>query len=49
LLNQIRKACDALGHPLGFIITGANVSDFDQADPLLKRYLWPGALAIMDA
>jgi hypothetical protein len=34
--------------PLGFIVTGANVSDFDQAKPLLKRYLKPGAYAIMD-
>ena len=48
LSTKIHMACDSLGHPLGFIITGANVSDFDQANPLLKRYLRPGALAIMD-
>ncbi|AHF90688.1 transposase IS4 [Opitutaceae bacterium TAV5] len=41
-------ACDALGYPLGFILTGANVSDFDQCKPLLTKYLKPGAFAIMD-
>jgi transposase len=41
-------ACDALGYPRGFILTGANVSDFDQAKPLLQRYLKPGANSIMD-
>ena len=46
--TKIHMACDALGYPLGFILTGANVSDFDQAKPLLKRYLKPGANAIMD-
>jgi hypothetical protein len=34
--------------PLGFILTGANVSDFDQARPLLKAHLQPNAFAIMD-
>lgn len=48
LSTKIHMACDALGYPLGFILTGANVSDFDQAKPLLKRYLKPGANAIMD-
>ena len=37
-----------LGYPLGFIITGANVSDFDQCKPLLSRYLKRGACVIMD-
>lgn len=46
--TKIHMACDALGYPLGFILTGANVSDFDQAKPLLKRYLKLGANAIMD-
>ena len=46
--TKIHMACDALGYPLGFILTGANVSDFDQAKPLLQRYLKPGANAIMD-
>lgn len=48
LSTKIHLACDALGYPLGFIITGANVSDFDQAKPLLKTHLKPNAFAIMD-
>ncbi len=48
LSTKIHLACDALGYPLGFLLTGANVSDFDQAKPLLKNYLRPTALAIMD-
>lgn len=48
LSTKIHLACDALGYPLGFILTGANVSDFDQAKPLLQRHLRPGAHVIMD-
>jgi transposase len=48
LCTKIHMACDALGYPLGFILTGANVSDFDQCAPLLRRYLKPGSHAIMD-
>ena len=48
LSTKIHMACDALGYPLGFILTGANVSDFDQAKPLLRRYLQPNAHAMMD-
>lgn len=48
LSTKIHMACDALGYPLGFILTGANVSDFDQCKPLLQRYLKPGTSAIMD-
>lgn len=48
LSTKIHLACDALGYPLGFILTGANVSDFDQAAPLLRRHLRPCAFAIMD-
>ena len=48
LSTKIHLACDALGYPLGFLLTGANVSDFDQAKPLLRAYLQPGAQAIMD-
>ncbi len=48
LSTKIHMACDALGYPLGFILTGANVSDFDQAIPLLNRYLTPKSYAIMD-
>ncbi len=31
LFTKVHMACDALGYALGFILTGANVSDFDQA------------------
>jgi len=48
LSTKIHLACDALGYPLGFILTGANVSDFDQCKPLLKAHLQPNAFAIMD-
>lgn len=48
LSTKIHLACDALGYPLGFILTAANVSDFDQCQPLLKAHLKPGAFAIMD-
>ena len=48
LSTKIHLACDALGYPLGFILTGANVSDFDQCKPLLKSHLKPNAFAIMD-
>lgn len=48
LSTKIHLACDALGYPLGFILTGANVSDFDQAKPLLKKHLKANAFAMMD-
>ena len=48
LSTKIHMACDALGYPLGFILTAANVSDFDQAKPLLNAHLRPRSLAIMD-
>jgi transposase len=48
LSTKAHMACDALGYPLGFILTGANVSDFDQAKPLIKRYLKPNCYGIMD-
>jgi len=48
LSTKIHLACDVLGYPLGFILTGANVSDFDQAQPLLRAYLQPAACVIMD-
>ena len=48
LSTKIHLACDALGYPLGFILTGANVSDYDQCTPLLRAHLQPGATAIMD-
>jgi transposase len=48
LSTKVHLACDALGYPLGFILTAANVSDFDQAKPLLAAHLRPTAFAIMD-
>ena len=48
LSTKIHLACDALGYPLGFILTGANVSDFDQCKPLLTSHLKPNSFALMD-
>jgi len=48
LSTKVHLACDALGYPLGFILTGANVSDFDQATPLLRAHLRPGGFVLMD-
>lgn len=48
LSTKIHMACDALGYPLGFILTGANTSDFTQAMPLLKTYIKENAYVIMD-
>ena len=48
LSTKIHLACDALGYPLGFILTGANVSDFDQYKPLLRARLRPGTHVLMD-
>ena len=48
LATKIHMACDALGYPLGFILTGANVSDYDQCKPLLRRHLKANSFAIMD-
>ena len=48
LSTKVHVACDALGYPLGFILTAANVSDFDQAKPLLRQHLQPRSHALMD-
>lgn len=48
LSTKIHLACDALGYPLGFILTGANVSDYDQCRPLLRDHLRAGAYVILD-
>jgi transposase len=48
LSTKLHFACDALGYPLGFLLTGANVSDYDQAKPLLKKHLSKGAAVMMD-
>jgi len=44
LSTKAHFACD----PLGFILTGANVWDFDQCKPLLPVHLQSGSMAIMD-
>lgn len=46
--TKIHLACDALGYPLGFILTGANVADIDQAKPLVRTHVRPGSAVIMD-
>jgi transposase len=48
LPTKVHVACDALGYPLGFILTAANVSDFDQAKPLLRQHIQPRSHAPMD-
>jgi len=48
LSTKINLACDALGNPLGFLLTGANVSDYDQCKPLLRAHFKPQAYAITD-
>lgn len=48
LSTKIHLTCNALGYPVGFVRTSANVSDCDQAKPLLRAQLRPGTHAIMD-
>jgi transposase len=48
LSTKIHLASDALGYPVGFILTGANVHDFHQCRPLLRDHLQQGAYAILD-
>lgn len=48
LSSKVHMACDALGYPLGFIVTAANVNDSTQCKPLLDRYLSEGSCALMD-
>jgi hypothetical protein len=38
----------APGCPLGFILTGADIADIDQARPLVRAHLRPGCAVIMD-
>ena len=47
LSTKAHIACDDLGYPLGFLLTGANVSGFDQCKPLLRAHLQSGSMAIM--
>lgn len=48
LSTKLHFASDALGSPLGFIVTAAPVADYHQAKPLLRRFLKPGSLAVLD-
>lgn len=48
LSTKLHFASDALGYPLGFIATAATVHDYHQAKPLLRRFLQPGSVAILD-
>jgi transposase len=48
LSTKIHFACDALGLPLGFIVTAAPVADYHQAKPLLQRFVTPGSYVILD-
>lgn len=49
LSTKIHMACDALGYPLGFILTGAERHDVTQAKTLLRKYIKPGQYCLMDA
>src|SRR5690606_16196243 len=48
LSTKLHFAGDALGYPLGFVVTAAPIADYHQAKPLLRRFLRPGAYAILD-
>ncbi len=48
LTTKIHMACDALGYPLGFILTGGERGDATQAIGLLRKYMQPKAFALMD-
>lgn len=48
LSTKIHLATDALGCPLGFILTSAQVADYHQAKPLILAHLKPGGAVIMD-
>ena len=48
LSTKIHLACDALGYPVGFVLTGADVADYHQAKPLLRSHLKPGSFVLMD-
>lgn len=48
LTTKIHMACDALGYPLGFILTGGERGDATQAIGLLRKYMQPNSFALMD-
>lgn len=49
LSTKIHMACDALGYPLGFILTGAERHDCTQAKALLEKFIQPQQYCLMDA
>ena len=49
LSTKIHMACDALGYPLGFILTGAERHDCTQARALIGKFIQPGQMCLMDA
>lgn len=48
LTTKVHMACDALGYPLGFILTGGERGDATQAIGLLRKYMQPKSFALMD-
>jgi len=48
LSTKVHMACDALGYPLSFVVTAANVNDSTQCKTLLDRHLERGSHALMD-
>lgn len=49
LSTKIHMACDALGYPLGFILTGAERHDCTQARALIERFVQAEQKCLMDA
>lgn len=48
LTTKIHMACDALGYPLGFILTSGERGDATQAIALLRNYMQPKSFVLMD-
>lgn len=48
LSSKVHMACDALGYPLSFVVTAANVNDSTQCKTLVDRHLRRGSHALMD-
>jgi transposase len=48
LTTKVHMACDALGYPLGFILTGGERGDATQANALLGRWIEKGTHCLLD-
>ncbi len=48
LTTKIHIACDALGYPLGFILTSGERGDATQAPALLRKHLKAKSFALLD-